>query len=131
MSISEIGILLVIYSGLMTFFLVPFQRQKNVETQTQTSLTFQTVFKNHLVNMIFHRKALFAYLLFGFTLCIIWFGYDAEEVHYNAHSGYPSISTDFQALFVMGLTIIYSIVLCLFLALIRTVKTIKPKNRNR
>ena len=98
----------VVYSGLMAFFLMPFERHKSVvKLQTFAQVVRQT---------LFHKKAILALLLLGFVLFSIWSAYEAEEWQVNEHSGYPPISTDVQAVYAMTGVVVYTILLAVLLA---------------
>ncbi|WP_277585238.1 hypothetical protein [Psychrobacillus antarcticus] len=124
MSISEIIILILIYSGLLVFFLVPSTKMEQVKVyKGQVSLS--SVFKDTLVKLVFQKKAIFALALFGFALYGIQSGFVGEEWHYNAHSGYPSISYKLPALLTMGGAVIYTAILFLVIGYVRTIKSIR------
>jgi hypothetical protein len=125
MGYSEIAVMLLVYSGLIIYFLVPFQRGVNLINQQRGQVTFITVFKDCLIKMIVHKKAILASMLFGFTLISIWLGYAAAEYHYNAHSGYPPISTNLKAIYSMCTLLGYTVFLFLFLGFVRTLKIVK------
>ena len=125
MEYSDIAVMLLVYSGLITFFLVPFQREVNLINQQQSQVTFITVFKDSLGKMIFHKKAVFACVLLCFTLFSICLGYVNAEYHFNAHSGYPPISTNIKAIYSMCGLLVYTVVLFLLLGFVRTLKIVK------
>ena len=110
-------IFFIVYSGLMLFFLMPFDRSKSVVKQ----LTFAQVIRQTL----FHKKAILALFLLGFTLFSIWSAYEAAEWHVNQHSGYSPISTDLQAFYAMTGVVIYTVLLALFLAYWRAFTMVK------
>lgn len=121
MNFSESSVLLLVYTGLMIFFLVPSQREedaKNLET-------FKVIYKGCLMKMIFQRKAIFAFLLLSFSLLCIWLAFGEVESHTNRHSGNPPISTNLEAINMMFMMLIYTIILYLSLALVRTLKLVK------
>lgn len=124
MDISEIIVLLLIYSGLLIFFLAPFSKKEQVK-EHKDQLLFSSIFKENLVKMVFQKKAIFALILFGFALFSIQSGFAGEEWHYNAHSGYSPISTKLPALFTMGSVVIYTVMLVLALGYIRSIKSMK------
>lgn len=125
MEYSEMVVALLIYSGFIAFFLIPFQSGGNLINHQQVQINFTTVFKDSLIKMIFHKKAILALLLLGFTLFIIWSGYEGAAYHFNAHSGYAPISTDLKAIFTMGSVLVYTVVLSLLIAFVRTLKIVK------
>ena len=107
----------VVYSGLMAFFLISFERNTSVvKQQTFTQVIRQT---------LFHKKAILALLLLGFVLFSIWSTYEAAEWHVNEHSGYPPISTDVQAVYAMTGVVVYTVVLAFLLACWRTLTIVK------
>lgn len=124
MVFSGFLVLLMIYSGLLIFFLVPFSKQEPSKNH-RGQLSFSSVFKENLVVIICHKKALFALVLFGLALITIQVGFESEEWHYNAHSGYSPISYKLPALYFMGCVVIYTIILLLSLGCMRTVKSMK------
>lgn len=125
MGYSEIAVMLLVYSGLFTFFLVPFQRGVYLINMQQSEVSFKIVFKDSLIKIIFHKKAVFACILLGFTLFSIWLGYAEKEYHFNAHSGYPPISTNLKAIYSMCAVLVYTFVLYLLLVFVRTLKIVK------
>ena len=124
MSISEVTILPLIYSGMFIFLLVPSAKKESRKVHKGQS-TFLFVFKDNLAKMVFQKKAVLALALFGITLFIIQSVFAGAEWHYNAHSGYPPISYKSSALFTMGGTIIYTAMLLLALGYGRTIKSMK------
>ncbi len=124
MGISEIIMMLFVYSGLILYFLMPFQKKLNTKSQHH-KLAFKTVYKQSLRKMLFHKKAIFAFILLGFTLFMIWSGYAAAEFHYNNHSGYPPITTNLEAIYSMFGLLIYTVFLLLLLGFVRTIKIVK------
>lgn len=118
MGFSELTVMALIYSGMMIFFLVPFKKQQS---------NFQSIFKESLLHITFHKKALLALLLLTFLLIAIWFGYEQEIYHFNAHSGYPPINTDSEATFYMCPLIGYTVILYLLLALWISLNILKRK----
>ena len=125
---SEIIVMLFVYSGLIVYFLIPFQRNVNSRNQHYSKSAFITVYKQSLRKMVFHKKAIFAFILLGFTLFMIWSGYAAAESHDNSHSGYPLISTKLEAIYSMFGLLIYTIFLLLLLGFVRTIKIVKTQN---
>jgi len=88
-------------------------------------MNFITVFKGSLIKMVINKKAIFALIILGCTLLIIWTGYEGVEFHFNAHSGYPPISTDLKAIYSMCGVLVYTVVLYLLIAFLRTLKIVK------
>lgn len=125
MSFSEFVVLLLIYSGLLIFFLVPFSKQEQSKDRYQGQISFSSIFKENLVKMVFHKKAVLALVLFVFVLISIHAGFEGAERHYNAHSGYPPISNKLPALYSMGSIVIYTGVLLLSLGYMRTLQSMK------
>jgi hypothetical protein len=125
MGYSEIVVVLIVYSGFTAFFLVPIQSGWNSINQQQSQMDFITVFKDSLINMVFHKKAIFGLILLGCTLFIIWTGYEGAEYHFNAHSGYSPISTDLKAIYTMCGVLVYTVVLYLLIAFMRTLSIVK------
>ncbi|MFJ6208034.1 hypothetical protein [Lysinibacillus sp. NPDC092081] len=121
MGVSELTVMVVIYSGIMTFFLVPFKRHQSNEIKRPIT------FKESLQHISFHKKAFLALLLLGFLLVAIWFGYEQKVYHFNAHSGYPPISLDSKAIFYMCALLGYTVILYLLLALCISLNISKRK----
>ncbi|MEY9978098.1 hypothetical protein [Lysinibacillus sp. RC79] len=121
MGVSELTVMVLIYSGIMIFFLVPFKKHQSKEIKRPIT------FKESLQHITFHKKALLALLLLGFLLVAIWFGYEQEVYHVNAHSGYPPISTDSEAIFFMCAIIGYTVILYFLLALCISLNISKRK----
>ncbi|GAB0169622.1 peptide ABC transporter permease [Lysinibacillus sp. CTST325] len=111
MEVSELTVMVLIYSGIMIFFLVPFKRHQNQPIKRPIT------FKESLQHITFHKKALLTLLLSSFLLVAIWFGYDQEVYHFNAHSGYPPISSNSKAIFYMCALLGYTVILYVALAL--------------
>lgn len=108
MGVSELTVLVIVYSGIMIFFLVPF---KSKEIKRPITL------KESLLHITFHKKALLALLSIGFWLVAIWFDTEQEVYHFNAHSGYPPISSDSKGIFYMCALLGYTVILYVTLAL--------------
>lgn len=125
MSYSEIGVMLLIYSGLLLYFLIPSLNELSCTNQQQSSKRFTQVLKESLKKLSVHKKAIFALILLIFTLLFIWFNTKAADDHFNAHSGYPPISSNFQAIYSMCGVMIYTIALYLLLAFVNTFKVLK------
>ena len=104
----------VVYSGLIAFFLIPFERNKSVVKQQ----TFAQVVRQTL----FHKKVILALFLLAFVLFSIWSTYEGIEWHVNEHSGYPPISTDVQAFYAMTGVVVYTMLLAFLLACWRAFK---------
>lgn len=124
MNISEIVILLLIYSVLFIFFVVPSSKIEQIKLDKE-QLTFSSVFKATLAKLLIQKKALFALALLGFALYTVWSSYTGEEWHYNDHSGYSPISYHLPALLTIGGVVVYSVVLFLTIGYVRTIKKIK------
>lgn len=125
MGYSEIVVLFLVYSGFIAFFIVPFQSDWCLINQQQSQINFITAFKDSLIKMVFHKKAILAFILLSCTLFSIWTGYEGAEYHINAHSGYPPISTDLKAIYSMGGVLLYTVVLFLLIAFLRAQKIVK------
>lgn len=120
MGVSELTVLVLVYSGIMIFFLVPFKKHQSKETKRPT-------FKENLLHITFHKKALLAFLLINFLLVTIWFGYKQEINHFNAHSGYSPISSDSKTIFYMCAFLGYTIILYVALALWISLNNLKRR----
>ncbi|MFB7156272.1 hypothetical protein [Lysinibacillus sp. NPDC056232] len=121
MGVSELTVMVLIYSGIMIFFLVPFKKHQSKEIKRPIT------FKESLLHIIFHKKALLALLLLGFLLVAIWFDYEQEVYHFNAHSGYPPINSDSKAIFYMCALLGYTVILYLVLALCISLNILKRR----
>lgn len=124
MSFSEFIVLLLIYSGLLIFFLTPFSKH-NQSSVYRGQLSFSTVFKKNLMKMISHKTAVFALLLIGLTLISIQIGFESATSHYNAHSGYTPVSDNLLSIILMVGLVMYTVTLLLVLVYTRTSKIIK------
>jgi len=111
MGVSELTVMALIYSGILIFFLVPFKKHQSQEIKRPIT------FKESLLHITSHKKASLALLLLGFLLVAIWFGYEQEVYHFNAHSGYPPISLGSKAIVYMCALLGYTVILYLLLAL--------------
>lgn len=118
MGVSELTVLVIVYSGIMIFFLVPFKSK-----EIKRPITF----KESLLHITFHKKALLALLLIGFWLIAIWFGTEHEVYHFNAHSGYPPISSDSKGIFYMCALLGYTVILYVTLALWISLNNLKRR----
>ncbi|MBG9453633.1 hypothetical protein ABE61_05965 [Lysinibacillus sphaericus] len=121
MGVSEFTVLVLVYSGIMIFFLVPFKKHQNKEVKRPIT------YKESLLHITFHKKALLALLLITFLLVAIWFGYKQEIYHFNAHSGYPPISSDSKAIFYMCALLGYTVILYVALALWISLNNLKRR----
>ncbi|MFJ3386150.1 hypothetical protein [Lysinibacillus sp. NPDC086135] len=110
MGVSELTVRVLVYSGIMIFFLVSFKKHQSKELSVQLLL-------KKICYITFHKKALLALLVTNFLLVAIWFGYKQEVYHFNAHSGYPPISSDSTAIFYMCTLLGYTDILYVTLAL--------------
>ncbi len=121
MGVSEFTVLVLVYSGIMIFFLVPFKKHQNKEVKLPIT------YKESLLHITFHKKALLALLLINFLLVAIWFGYKQEIYHFNAHNGYPPISSDSKAIFYMCALLGYTVILYVALALWISLNNLKRR----
>jgi len=121
MRVSELTVLILVYSGIMIFFLVPFKKHRSKETKRPIT------FKESLLHITFHKKALLALLFIGLWLVAIRFGTEQEVYHFNAHSGYPPISSDSKAIFYMCALLGYTVILYLALALWISLNNLKRR----
>lgn len=124
MGFSEFVVLLLIYSGLLIFFLVPFTKKEQSKDH-RGLISFSSVLKENIVKMISHKKAIFALVLLGLALIGIRSDFEATEWHYNAHSGYSPISYKLPALYTMASVIAYTVILLISLGYMRTLKSMK------
>lgn len=60
------------------------------------------------MRLIFHKKTLFAVILWILLLTGIWFGFKQQEYHINAHSGNPPIHTNTTAIIYMWIIPLYN-----------------------
>lgn len=122
MEFSEIAVVLIVYSVLFVFFLIPFHNERNLLNH---QINFKTILKETLFKMVFHKKAICALILVSFTLFCIWSSYEGAEYHINTHSGYPPIDTDYKAIYAMCGVLVYTVVLYFLIAIVRTLKIVK------
>lgn len=106
MRVSELTVMI----GIL-IFLVPFKKHQS------RGIKRPITFKESLQHITFHKKTSLALLLLGFLLIAIWFGYEQEIYHFNAHSGYPPRSLGSKAIFYMCALLGYTVILYLLLAL--------------
>ena len=57
MNVSEIIILLLVYSGLLTFFLSPYREIEQMK-ESNGQVFFRSAFKNNLVNIVFQKGSI-------------------------------------------------------------------------
>ncbi|WP_419393992.1 hypothetical protein [Cytobacillus praedii] len=125
MSFSEIAIMVLVFSGLFIYFLVPFERSANITNQQKGKLIFYRVLKDRIFYILHQKKAIFACILLVVTLLGTWFGYATAEDHINAHSGYSPISMKENAYFTMGIVLLYSLFLFFLIVFMNALKVYK------
>lgn len=125
MGYSEIIVILLVYSGLMTFLLLPFRSGIEVINQQKSQMKFAQIFKENLSGIILHKKVILAIVLLALTLYYIWAAYASTEYHFNAHSGYPPISKKLNAIYSMIGVFLYTVVLTLAIAFFKTLKAVR------
>lgn len=91
MGISE-TLFMLVYGGLFLFTLQLFSSNNKI---------------------LVYIKSAFLIALYVFISNIIWFTYKGEESHINNHSGYETISFTGEAILLVGVFSIYSIILLL------------------
>ncbi|QPQ29622.1 hypothetical protein [Lysinibacillus sp. JNUCC 51] len=121
MGVSEFTVMVLIYSGIMIFFLVPFKKNQSEEIKRPFT------FKESLLHITFHKKALLALLLLVFLLVVIWSGYEQDVYHFNAHSGFPPINSDSKAILYICATLGYTVILYFLLAFMLFLRHFKKK----
>lgn len=124
MSYSEIGVILLIYTGLFIYFLNPFQQLKPLN-QYQSPLTIKEVLKNTVIEMTFQKNSLFALILFILASISIWLGFSEVENHLNAHSGKPLVNMTIKAVYFICGLFLYTIVLYIMLIFDRVLKVVR------
>lgn len=125
MEFSEIIVILLVYSSMITFLLLPFQSGMDRINQQKSQRRFAQIFKRNLSEIIFHKKAILALVLLALTLYYVWAAYASTEYHFNAHSGYPPLSTKLNAITSMIGVFLYTVLLTLVIALLKTLKKVK------
>lgn len=125
MGYSEIIVILLVYSGLMTFLLLPFRSGMVVINRQKSQVKFAQIFKENFSGIILHKKVILAIVLLALTLYYIWAAYGSTEYHFNAHSGYPPINTKLNAIYSMIGVFLYTVVLTLGIAFLKTLKVVK------
>lgn len=125
MGYSEIAVILLVYSGLMIFFLVPFQSRVYPGDFQLNQVSFLSIFKSSLIEMFFQKKATLALGLFVFALISIWLGFASEEWHYNAHSGYPEISNQIKEIYSICGLLLYTTALFFVTGFVRAKQRLK------
>ncbi|MFF5994952.1 peptide ABC transporter permease [Lysinibacillus sp. KU-BSD001] len=104
MNMSEIIVILLIYSGLFIYFLISFD------------------VKNKKKSRLFPAKSFLALGLYMLMVSTIWGMYKAEEWQMNEHSGYPPIYLMNEALLLIVGVSIYSILLFVIMTVFRMKK---------
>lgn len=125
MSFSEIAIMVLVFSGLFIYFLVPFERSANITNQQKGKLIFNRVLKDRIFYILHQKKSIFACILLVVTFLGTWFGYATAEEHINAHSGYSPISMKENAYFTMGIVLLYSLFLFFLIVFMNALKVYK------
>ena len=116
------------YNGIfrmITFFLLPFRSGMDVINHQKSQIKFALIFKENLCRIIFHKKAILAIFLLVLTIYYVWVVYASTEYHFNAHSGYPPLSTKLNAIYSMIGVFLYTVLLTLVKAFLKTLKIVK------
>ncbi|MBS8266334.1 hypothetical protein DYI25_18080 [Mesobacillus boroniphilus] len=121
MQFTEIVVFAIVWGGLMTYFLIPFDNKISIEG------TFPKAFMVSLKKQVFHKKAILAFALLLVTLITIWSDFKSAVVYDILHGITRESAADpqEQAIFYMISVMIYAALLYLFLAVRWTVKAVK------
>lgn len=126
MGISEIVAMVIVYSSLSIYYIVPFRKPLTDQNVNQSNrVTFAVAYKESIKNLLFHKRAIIAYLLLIFSVVMIWFDFQDMEYYTNAHSGYPPISMDLEAILSMIVLFVYTIFLYLVIGLVSAIHRVK------
>lgn len=118
MPFSAIVVFAIVWGGLLVYFLTPF----NGKMESGADAPFFEALKVSFKRLIFHKKAILAFLLLMFTLLSIWSYFisteEYDELHaMNTDSGDP-------VLYMIGV-VLYATLLYLFLAVRWVMKSSK------
>ena len=122
---SEIIVVLLVYSGLITYFLIPFRNGMRAMNEQESHIKCAQTFKEHLTQMIFHKKAILAVVVLIFALYYIWSLYAGIEYRVNEHSGYAPISMKVNAIYSMISLFLYTVGLVFVLVYVKARKTMR------
>ncbi|WP_043932640.1 hypothetical protein [Bacillus sp. EB01] len=124
--VTEIVIFGIVWGVLLIYFLTPFKSMMIFESQKDTKLAFINVFKDSLIKIIKHKKAILALIMLIITLIYIWY-YHSQLEWYNQAHGVEELSTKPKqhAIYYIVSVIVYSVILYIFVALRRTLILIK------
>lgn len=123
MPFTEIVVFAIVWGGLMSYFLRPFDDKISMEG------TFSRVFIVSLKKLLFHKKAVLAFLLLVITLASIWFYFLSAEEYAKLHAITRESAADpqEQAIFYMISTVLYTALLYLISAVRWTVVSVKNR----
>ena len=115
-------VLVIILGGLMIYFLTPMKKAAINDLEQQHLKGVSVALKYSFIFTTFHKKAIFALLLFFITIPIIWWSQIQVE-SYNAAHGILSekMPTEEAVKYIIGFTI-YTFSIYLLLIIRRTIK---------
>ena len=118
-------VLTIILGGLLIYFLTPMKKEATNDFEQQHLKGISVALKNSFIFTTFHKKALFALILFFLTISIIWWSQIQME-SYNAAHGILSkkMPTDEAVRYIIGFTI-YTFSIYLLLIIRRTIKLLR------
>lgn len=120
MSYSEIGVILLIYTGLFIYFLNPFETIKSISK----SINNKRGIKKYGDRDDFSKKFLIC-SYFILASISIWLGFSEVENHLNAHSGKPLVNMTIKAVYFICGLFLYTIVLYIMLIFDRVLKVVR------
>lgn len=129
MQITEIVVFGMIWGGVMIYFLTPFNRKTNVEFHGDKNRTFKNVFIGSLLRLVFHKKAILAFVMLGATFFYIWSYYSSLEMYFQVHERIEkTIDPTKQAIFYTLSFFIYALIICFLIAFKNTLKVLKKSH---
>ncbi|WP_100333620.1 hypothetical protein [Bacillus alkalisoli] len=118
-------VLAIILGGLMIYFLTPMRNEIHKDFVQSASKSFTVAMKNSFILTTFHKKAVFALLLFLITILVIWWSHIQTELYNVAHGIQPKIIPTNQAVsYIIGFTF-YVFTIYLLLIIRRTIKLLR------
>ncbi|THE09142.1 hypothetical protein E1I69_23485 [Bacillus timonensis] len=82
----------IVWGALYIYFLTPFKSLVTFESHKDSEIAFKNVFKDSLIKIVMHKKAILALLMLILTLVFIWSYYSQLE-WYNLAHGVGEVST--------------------------------------
>ncbi|MGV2941625.1 hypothetical protein AB5I83_18635 [Mesobacillus sp. LC4] len=118
MPFSALVVFAIVWGGLMVYFLTPF----NGKMESGADDPFFEALKVSFKRLIFHKKAILAFLLLMFTLLSIWSYFISTEEYARLHAMRSKAG---DSVFYMISVVLYAAFLYIILAVRWTVKSVK------